>query len=76
MPIGEYEIEKYSKNFLANKNRIFYFSPFEIVIRANGYTCLYYLKDIADSVVIYNKYLTENSIFEKDNIGAKSIITC
>ena len=34
------------------------------------------LKDIVDEVVIYDKYLTEESIYEKDNIGYKNLWTC
>ena len=76
LTIDEYEIEKYAKEFLANENSIFYFSPSRIVIKANKYKCVYFLKDIPDSVVIYNKYLTENSIFEKENKYPKTTITC
>ena len=33
-------------------------------------------REIADKVVIYDKYKTKESIFENDNIGRKNILTC
>jgi len=76
LAMDENEIEKYTKKFLSDENKQFCFSPAKLDIIQNDRIASIYLKDISDCVVIYDKYLTENSIFEKDNIGAKSIITC
>ncbi len=32
--------------------------------------------DIADQVVIYDKYLTEESIYEKDDVGQENLLNC
>ena len=72
----EYEIEKFSKKFVNSENKNFYFSPSKLNININGKTGTVELKNIADKVVIYDKYLTDDSIFEKEDVGAKSVVTC
>ena len=76
LAFDENEIEKYTKKFLNDENKQFYFSPANLEIKQDSHAASIYLKEIADCVVIYDKYLTENSIFEKDDIGSKSLITC
>ena len=76
LAMDENEIEKYTKKFLNDKNKQFCFSPADLTIKENNQIASIYLKDIANCVVIYDKYLTENSIFERNDIGAKSLITC
>lgn len=82
--LTDYEIEKEIKKYFKNGEE-FYFTPQSINIIFNDkndeydhrYDYAYlWLKDIADKVVIYNKYLTKESIFEKDDIGYKNIVTC
>lgn len=76
VPISEYEIEKYAEKFLNSKEKVFFFTPARLYIIINGYEYTLYFKDIADKVVIYDKYLTNESLFEENNIGAKNFIAC
>ena len=80
---NEYEISKKFKQFIKEPNVNFYFSCNKIYFRLNEkdtYDYYYFysvpFEDIADKVVIYNKYLTKDSIFEKDDIGVKGLIMC
>lgn len=76
LAIDETDIEKYTKKYLNSENPEFFFSPSTLSILYNNEEFTIYMAEIADKVVIYDKYLTENSIFEKDDIGANSVITC
>ncbi len=76
LPIDEYEIEKYTKKFLKDENKNFCFTPSELIIFFDGESYRIPFKEIADSVVIYDKFLTNESIFERDDVGAESLITC
>lgn len=80
-------LNKVMKRFMKEKEKDFYFSPTKICIKLDdeGYynynyiyknAYYYYLKDIANEVTIYYKYLTNESIYESQNIGAKDIWTC
>lgn len=75
-PISEYEIEKMINKFLKQENKKFSFSPSLIEIEFDDLSCSIELKDIADKIVIYDKFLTLESLYEKDNIGAKSVVAC
>jgi len=33
------------------------------------------MEDVSEYIAIYNRYLSKESIFEKDNIGTKNIYT-
>ncbi len=76
LAMDENEIEKYTKKFLNDENKQFCFSPADLTIKENNQIASIYLKDIANCVAIYDKYLTKDSIFERNDIGAKSLITC
>ncbi len=76
LPYSEYEIDKKVKHFLKQEDKKFYFSPNEISFRMDDTYCHLYFEDIADHVVIYDKFLTNESIFERDDIGPKGVVTC
>ena len=76
LALDENEIEKYTKKFLNSNSKEFYFSPAKLTILINGEEYNIFLAEIANKVAIYDKYLTEESIFEKDDIGAKSVVNC
>lgn len=72
---------KIMKKFMGEKEKAFYFSPTRIYIELDDEDSLfkyayYNFKDIANEVTIYNKYLTQESIYEYQNIGKKEIWTC
>lgn len=75
-PMSEYEIEKLINKFLKQENKIFSFSPSRLEMKIGDSTFSLELKDIADKVVIYDKFLTSESLYEKSNVGVRSIITC
>lgn len=77
-PITEYEINKMIKNYINNEEKEFYFTPSRIYIVQDGNAYSYYLelKDIADNVTIYDKYLTNESLYETSDIGKKNLWTC
>ena len=77
-PLSEYDINKMIKSFMSKDEKEFYFSPTQLylVMNENTYSYYIYLKDIADEVVIYDKYATEESLYEISNIGRKNIWTC
>lgn len=77
-PLTEYDINKMIMSFINEDDNKFYFSPTSLylVMNENNYSYYIYLKDIANEVVIYDKYLTEESLYEASNIGRKNIWTC
>lgn len=76
--LTEYDINKMIKSFMNKEEKTFYFTPTKLILvsNENSWEYYYYLKDIADEVVIYNKYLTEESLYETSDIGRKNIWTC
>lgn len=74
--LTDYEIEKLVRKFIKNGAKSFYFTPYYFEIEIDNISTRFYLKDIAEKVVIYSKYLTEDSIYQEENVGAKNIITC
>ncbi len=76
--LDEYEISKKIETFMQDDEKEFHFSPTRIYI-VDGeryYSYFLYIKDIADKVVIYDKYLTKESIYENSDIGLKNLWTC
>lgn len=72
----DYEIEKKVRRFLRNEEREFAFTSSKLEMNVDGTNCVIYFFDMPDKVVIYDKYLTKESLFENDNIGRKNIINC
>ena len=73
--LTENEINKIVKRFVNGKENNFYFSNAEICIIEPEY-CSVKFEEFADMVTIYDKYVTNESIYENDNIGFKNILTC
>lgn len=76
----ENQLNKMMKKFMKEETK-FYFSSDKFYVQDpnfcdeyHGY--YYYFKDIADMVTIYDKYLTDESIYEFQNVGAKNLWTC
>lgn len=78
--INEYEIYKAMNKFMKSDEKQFSFDPTRLYleIKDTTYDYGYYIDfiDIAKDVVIYDKYLTDESIFENEKIGMKNIWTC
>ena len=76
--LTEYEIAKKIDAFMETGDKEFHFTPSRIYIvsGSNEYLYFLYFKDIANNIVIYDKYLTKESIYESSNIGLKNLWTC
>lgn len=79
--IGEYialydenELYKAVKGFMEEEEKVFYFGSTFLYFKFGKISRYVKLKKIADKVSIYDKYVTEESIFERDDIGRKNII--
>ena len=71
----ENELYKIVKGYMNTEEKDFMFSPSEIYFYFNDSGASVKLIDIADKVSIYTKYLTDESIYEKNDIGRKNIFT-
>lgn len=81
--LSEHDVNKMLKSFMNSENKNFYFTPTTIYIEANKDAEYYYERfveidfiDIAKEVAIYDKYLTEENLYENSNIGFKNLWTC
>lgn len=74
--IDENEIYKVVKGYMSSEDKIFSFTPSQVYFYYNDYMAAIKMIDFAESVAIYNKYLTEESLYTKDDIGFKNIFTC
>jgi len=62
---------------MESDEKLFVFSPSDIAFyNKDGSMATAKMIDIADKVSIYNKYLTEKSLFERNDIGYKNLFTC
>ena len=65
-------IDKYKKGKITE----FYFSPTEIFIQYDNDTLITInMQEYSDYIAIYNRYLTNESIYEKNDIGNKNLYT-
>lgn len=76
--LNEYEIYKIMNKFMKSEDKQFSFTPAELELKIEDSEHTHSIKflDIAEDVVIYDKYLTKESVFENENIGLKNIFTC
>ena len=72
--IDENEIAENMESFLNSSEKKFFFTPQKLYLQNYAY-CVD-LANIADEVVIYDKYLTKESLYERDDIGLKNLFTC
>lgn len=69
------DINKIINLFTSGTEVEFYFTP-TLVHITKPEECIAKFEDFADMVVIYDKYLTNESLYERDDIGLKNILTC
>ncbi|MBR4111357.1 MAG: YARHG domain-containing protein [Clostridia bacterium] len=81
--LSEHDVNKMLKSFMNSENKKFYFTPTTICIEVNKDALYYYERyveidfiDVAKDIVIYDKYLTEENLYENSNIGFKNLWTC
>lgn len=78
--LTENEINKGIKRFFKTENN-FYFDSNRLYLKIekmNEYYNIFSisLADMADRLIIYDRYLTDENIYENDNIRIMSLITC
>jgi len=74
---NESELYKAVKSYMESDEKLFIFSPADIAFYNNdGSMATAKMVYIADKVAIYSKYLTEESLFIRDDIGYKNLFTC
>lgn len=72
----EQEFYKTVKGYLESENKRFAFAPAEIYLYYGDYTATVSMIDYAEDIVVYSKYLSEESLFENDGIGYDGMFTC
>ncbi len=63
-------------SFMNNKDKQYYFTPSYLYFKTDKIATEIDFIDIADKVAIYNRFLTNNSLYERDDIGYKGVFTC
>ena len=75
----EEDINRKIKDFMNSSDKKYYFTPSYVgIVRMQDEHFIFdtiELKDIANEVVIYDKYITNENLYEKSNIGKKNIWT-
>ena len=72
----ENELYKIVKRYNESEEKEFAFTPSEIYFYYKDYVASVKMLDIADDVSLYSKYLTEESLYDRDDIGREDIFTC
>ncbi|MBQ3258025.1 MAG: hypothetical protein IJA67_11525 [Oscillospiraceae bacterium] len=64
-------------DYMASDNKKFFFTPMEIFFcYGEDYTAHVDMAEHAEDITVYHKYLSEESLFERDDIGYKGIFNC
>lgn len=71
----EVKLYKFVKAYMDSEDKVFSFTPAEICFYYKDFVASVKMVDIYDKVSIYSKYLMDDSIFIRDDIGYKDIIT-
>ena len=73
----EYELYKVVTTYLSYEDKTFFFTPTTIhFCYGDGYTAAVDMVAHAEDITIYHKFLSEESLFERDDLGYKNIFTC
>lgn len=72
----EMELYKAVKAYLTADTQRFLFTPAEIYLYYEDYVATIPVADHGEDIVIYTKYLTEESIFVHDDVGYEGLFTC
>ena len=72
----ENELYKVVTNYMAQENQKFFFNPTEIYFCYDDYIAAVNMAEHAEDITVYHKFLSEESLFERDDIGYKNIFTC
>ena len=74
--LDENELYETVKGYMTQKENDFAVYPHYIEFTYKEHSATIDMIDIAESVAIYDKYVTDESLFVRDDIGLKNVITC
>lgn len=73
----ENELYKVVTNYMGQGEKKFFFTPTQIYFcYGDDYTASVDMAEHAEDITVYHKFLSEESLFERDDIGYKDIFTC
>lgn len=72
----ENQVYKLVKGYMESEEYQFMFTPSEICFYYKDYVATLHMVDEADQIAVYSRFMTEESIFERDDIGFKNAFTC
>lgn len=72
----ENQVYKLVKGYMESEDYQFMFTPSEICFYYEDYVASLRMVDEADQIAVYSRFLTEESIFMRDDIGFKNVFTC
>lgn len=72
----ENQVYKLVKGYMESEEHSFMFTPSEISFYYKNYVATLRMVDEADQIAVYSRFLTEESIFARDDIGFKNAFTC
>ncbi len=67
---------KMVKNYCKDEDKAFLFTPGDIILFYKNYAAPVKMLDMPEKIGIYSRFLTEESIFVRDDIGDKGLFTC
>ena len=71
----ENELYEVVMGYMAGEKE-FFFTPTEICFSYGDYVARVDMVKHAEDITVYHKYLSEESLFERDDIGYKNLFTC
>lgn len=74
--INENELYKIVKSFNESDHKEFSFTASKIYLYCKEYVASVKMKEIADKVAIYSRYLTDEQLYDGEYSGRKNIMTC
>ncbi len=73
----ENELYEVVTGYMAGEKQEFFFTPTEIYFcYGQDYSAHVDMAEYAEDITVYHKFLSEESLFERDDIGYKNIFTC
>lgn len=72
----EQALYKVVKGYLASDSQKFAFTPAEIYLYYEDYVATIDMTEYAEEIVVYSRFLSEESLFAADGIGYDNVFTC
>ena len=72
----ENELYKLVKCYMNSEEQEFSFTPAEILFYYEDHVATLSMLEIAEQIAVYSRFLTEESLFVRDDIGYDNIFTC